>query len=142
MSYKFKYAKNTIDLVVGITYGISAMFHFSFLVIILVNFKKINLFIPLLLFVSISYIALFILYLNIYFGRRNYLVINDDKLFKDQGLIRSNKKVELSNIRYVRKIGDKIRIGLEERNELRINLNCLNVEDITKLESILGSNMQ
>lgn len=141
MSYEFKYAKNTLDLIVAIIYGILALLHFSFLIIILVNSKQANLLIALLLLVSVIGIALFILYLNIYIGRRNYLVIYDGKLFKDQGLIRQNKKVELSNIRYARIVGDKIRLGLGERNELRINLNCLNVEDIIKLESILDSNV-
>lgn len=140
MNCEFRYARNALDLIAAITYGILALLHFSFFIFILVNSTKISLLISLILLVSVIGIALFRLYLNIYLGHRSYLVIYDGKLFKDQGLIFPNKKVELSNIKYARKVGDKIRLGLGERNELRINLNCLNVEDIIKLESILESN--
>jgi len=137
MDYEFKYARRTLDLIASIVYGISAIFHFSLLIFILINSRKMNLFIPLLLFVSVMVSALCILYLNIYFGRRNYLVVNEGIMFKDQGIVWPNKKVGLSDIRYTKIIGDKIRLGLGDRNELRVNLDCLNVEDITKLESIL-----
>ena len=139
MNCEFKYAKNTLDIIGAIIYGILALLHFSFFIFILVNSTKINLFIPLILLVSVIWIALFILYLNIYLGHRNYLVIYDGKLFKDRGFILPKNKIELSNILYVRKVGDKIRIAIGERNELKINLNCLIVDDIEKLESILGS---
>lgn len=83
MNCEFKYAKNTLDLIVAITYGILALLHFSFFIFILANSNKISLLIPLILLVSVIGIALFVLYLNIYLGHRNYLVIYDGKLFKD-----------------------------------------------------------
>ena len=75
-----------------------------------------------------------------YLRHRTYVVINGSELLKDQGLIRPKKKVNLSKLKYARQVGNRIRLGLEEGKELRINLDCLNVEDIIKLENILNDN--
>lgn len=143
MNYEFKYAKNTLDLICSILFGILGLLHFSFLILILINSTP-NLFIPLLLlFVSVIESPTSILHFKMYIGHRNYLVINNNELHKDQGLIRKKKKVDLCKLRYARKVGGKIRLGLGERNELRINLDCLNIEDITKLEYVFNnSNVQ
>ncbi len=134
MNYEFKYEKSKLNLISSIVFGILSLKNFGLL--ILTGSTPYNL---LLMIATVATAAMAMMHLKMYLGHRVYLSINDTLLYKDQGLIRSKKRIYLKNIKYIKTIGSQIRIGVEQEDELRVNLNCLNVEDIAKLECIFDN---
>lgn len=142
MKREFKYAKQSIDLSVSIIWGVLSIISLVGVILLLLNsaFDSISILLILesILFLACG-IALTLMYISMYLGYRTYITIDENTLSKDQGVIRPKKEINLIEVKTARKIGDKLRLDLGDRNEIRIHLNCLTVEDIVIIEQKLNS---
>lgn len=138
---RLKYRKRKIDLMLGIVYLILGMFFLTASLFAVWHLNGDVYFVLILIMGGIACTATTYLYLGMYNGKRDYIIIEQDIIYKDRGLVRSKLMLPIAQIKQCKKMGEKIRIemSLKHKSET-IYLDCLNIDDIKALESKLELN--
>ncbi len=129
----FKYARTTLNNVVGIIWILLAVMYLSIFLVLL--FHGGNFPIIIFLIISILKFLIGIFYVRLY--RRDYVTFDSQYITIDRGLVMSPFKASMSDIKIIKNTGDRIRIGLKSDKEYRIMLSSLSVFDIDRIEQIL-----
>ncbi len=136
MVYDFKYAKKTTNLVVAILWSITFAINAFILVMFAFTPIRVGIYTLLIVFSMLLNAFLVQMYARLYFGYRTYITIEGDWLSKDQG-IWPKKVIQISDISKTLIIGDKLRLSTNNDDEIKINLDCLKMNDIFTLKEIL-----
>ena len=133
-----KYYKNSFNLILGIGWLAISLLGMSMVLFFTMTPLSLGWFI----LVPISLVLLSALcsamHFSVYFGKRTYVIIDQEYIQKDNGLIRPKSTLEVKNISKVMIIGNSLRISESSGKEMRINLDCLGIDDICILKEKLG----
>lgn len=138
MEYNFKYLKSNLHIIAGAVWYFTSAISMGLIVFFLVN-MRVSPFSLIIGPILLTNLILDVLLGNYYttLQKRDYICVNSDIMLIDNGLIRKRKKICLENIKSIKEIGNKLRVGLNSGKDISIHLELLSLQDITKLINIL-----
>lgn len=138
MMIEMKYVKKELFLFLAMGWGVVALMGLGLLAMFTLTPMSMGLFILLPLVQVILSISLCLMYISAYGGSRNYLVLDEDFIYKDSGLVRSKGKMKRSEIEDSLLLGSTLRLVDVNGKEFSINLDCVKIKDIEILKENLS----
>jgi hypothetical protein len=132
-----KYAKNDLHLVMIILSVIAVLINLGLCLMFLLTPMTMGLLILCPLSSCIIFILIFKLYLSIWIGKRNYLVIEDGIIIKDRGVLLPKFTAPLNGVKRSIVVGNQLRASLTDGRELRIYMDCVKIDDLCELKKLL-----